>query len=215
MRKVLILDEDQDSSSNLESFLSANGYKVTKAFNCQTALSYIYKCIFDVVITTDHFTTGTVNEVLVRQMKRLPETVIIICSNDNSLVKKLKYLSFGVDEYLLKPISLFELKLRVERLLLYKNSILKAAQAEYHKVGFNFEKISRVLSRKETKLMHIFAKNQSTIVPIDFLKEYLDLRKANSASVIIHRINQKLKKMGESIIIKAYYGRGYGLKVSA
>ncbi|GEM_PF-3257031 len=211
MRKVLILDDNQDFSKDLDLFLCANDYQVTKASNCRTALSYIHKCIFDVVIATDEFKINSIKEVLVLQMKRLPETVIVVCSYDNSLVRRLQYLSFGVDEYLLKPISLFELKLRVERLLFYKNSILRAEQTEYHKTGFNFDKISKALSRKEIKLLHIFAKNQTTIVSIDFLKDYLDLKKSNSASVIIHRINVKLKRMGESIIIKAYYGRGYGL----
>ncbi|MBR5438296.1 MAG: response regulator transcription factor [Clostridia bacterium] len=117
MNKILVVEDDKNLNRAVCSFLNQKGYRTTGCPDGQRALECLYAEVYDLIITdimmpvTDGYEfTQTVRDT----DKEIP---ILFISARDDLYSKQKGFGMGIDDYMVKPINLEELILRVEALL--------------------------------------------------------------------------------------------------
>ena len=117
MFQILIVEDDKELSQLFQKVLEKNGYQVKSASDGAQALEVLDKEYIDLIISDimmpeiDGFEfAGTV--------RRINETIpILFMSAKDDLPSKRKGFQLGIDDYMVKPIELDELLLRVRALL--------------------------------------------------------------------------------------------------
>ncbi len=117
MFKILVVEDDPHLRQLMSVFLIRNGFEVMRAQDGEEALSVLESAMPDLVICDimmprmDGFT-------LTRDLRRAyPELPILMVTAREALDDKRTAFSVGTDDYMVKPIELDELLLRVNALL--------------------------------------------------------------------------------------------------
>lgn len=117
MIKILLVEDDINLNGLVKTILERNGYNVFGAFNAKEALKSMSNSSYDLIISDimmpqiDGFEFAkTIRE----SDKNIP--ILFITAKDE-FEDKLKSFSIGVDDYMVKPIDIKELVLRVGALL--------------------------------------------------------------------------------------------------
>ncbi len=117
MEKILIAEDDSELRSLFSRVLAKQGYEICEVSNGKEALEAIEKEYFDLVIS-DIMMPITDGYELVRQLRErgITTPVMLITAKDAFDDMKLGFLS-GSDEYMIKPVNVNEMVLRVAALL--------------------------------------------------------------------------------------------------
>ena len=117
MFKILVVEDDRELNSQVCTYLKQNGYEAVGCLNANDAFNTLYNDLFDLVVSDimmpgmDGFEFArTVRE----NSKELP--ILFMTARDDFAAKRQGFL-IGVDDYMVKPIDLEELVLRVGALL--------------------------------------------------------------------------------------------------
>lgn len=117
MFKILVVEDDRELNRSVCSFLSHNGYEATGCLDAERAYDEMYKNTFDLIISdimmpkTDGFEfAGNVRAL----NKDIP---ILFMTARDDLASKQRGYRIGIDDYMVKPIDLDELLLRIGALL--------------------------------------------------------------------------------------------------
>ena len=117
MFKTLVLEDDGEQNRVVCAFLSMNGYDVTGCADANEAYDALYENVYDIIISdimlpgADGFDFAQ----SVREMNR--EIPILFMTARDDMPSKRKGFGIGIDDYMVKPVELDELLLRVEALL--------------------------------------------------------------------------------------------------
>ena len=117
MLKILIAEDDRELRQLFSHVLNRHGYTVTGVSNGQEALDAMDKDFFDMIIS-DIMMPVMDGYKLVRQLRDVGNTtpVLMITAKDAFDDMRLGFQS-GVDDYMVKPINVNEMVLRVQALL--------------------------------------------------------------------------------------------------
>ncbi|MBR0483673.1 MAG: response regulator transcription factor [Oscillospiraceae bacterium] len=117
MFKILLVEDDKDLNKTVCTYLNNNGYETTGCLNANDAYNIMYNNLFDLIISDimmpdiDGFAFAqTVRE----QNQEIP--ILFMTAKDDFLSKKKGY-RIGIDDYLVKPVDLEELVLKIGALL--------------------------------------------------------------------------------------------------
>jgi len=189
-RKLLLVEDDKELNETIYDFLTLSGYEVVSAFNGNEAIEKVYENSFDLILLDvklplqDGFSVAKE----IRKNSNIP--IIFITSLDSQSDIEKGFLSGG-DDYIKKPFSLKELKLRIEAIIrrLYGNSskiklkegfVFDVETLELFRDG---EKIH--LKKKVAQLLNLFLQNRGKIVSKEeiFNKLYDYSQTPNEASL--------------------------------
>ena len=117
MMKVLIVEDDRELRHLFTHVLMRNGYSVTGVSNGQEALNAMDRDYYDLIITDIMMPVMNGYE-LVQQLRDVGNTtpVLMITARDDFDDMRMGFQS-GVDDYMIKPINVNEMILRVKALL--------------------------------------------------------------------------------------------------
>ena len=117
MLKILIAEDDRELRQLFSHVLNRNGYTVTGVSNGQEALDALDKDFYDMIISDIMMPVMDGYE-LVRQLREVGNTtpVLMITAKDAFDDMRMGFQS-GVDDYMVKPINVNEMVLRVQALL--------------------------------------------------------------------------------------------------
>ena len=117
MIHILIVEDDNEICQLYSRVLTRSGYQVTGAANGQEALDAMEQAYFDLIISDIMMPVMDGYE-LVRQLRDVGNTtpILMITAKDAFDDKRLGFLS-GTDDYMVKPIDVDEMVLRVGALL--------------------------------------------------------------------------------------------------
>ena len=117
MLKILIAEDDNELRLMFQRFLTRNGFSVTAVMNGKEALNVLSKDFFDLIVS-DIMMPEMDGYELVRSLRDSGDNtpVLMITAKNAYEDMRLGFLS-GTDDYMVKPINVNEMLLRVNALL--------------------------------------------------------------------------------------------------
>lgn len=117
MFNILVVEDDKALNKSFCSFLNQHGYNTIGCYNAEEAFVALYEFVFDIIISdimmpeTDGFEFArTVRE----KNKNIP--ILFVTARDDFASKEKGY-NAGIDDYMVKPIDLNELLLKIGAIL--------------------------------------------------------------------------------------------------
>ena len=130
-RAVLIADDEAVSRENLERLLATEGYEPVTAANGQEALERAAEQEFGVVLLDLKMPVMSGMEALPKLLTDYPDTSVIIVTAVVDVETAVEAMKLGAYDYILKPISLDDVLLRVQKALERRRMALQLKN--YHK----------------------------------------------------------------------------------
>ena len=117
MFKILVLEDDRELNHTVCSYLKQNGYDAVGCCNANEAYDQLYGSMFDLIIS-DIMMPGANGFEFAATIRELNQEIPILfmTARDDYAAKKKGYQA-GIDDYMVKPIDLDELLLRIGALL--------------------------------------------------------------------------------------------------
>ena len=116
VKKILVVDDEQDIRALLVDTLCTSGYEAIEAANGEEALRRIETDFLDLVIL-DIMMPGMNGFQVLRQLRKTSDIPVIMLSGRTGTVDKVESFELGADDYVTKPFHLIELTARVAALL--------------------------------------------------------------------------------------------------
>jgi DNA-binding NtrC family response regulator len=116
-KKILVVDDEQNSREGLTKILIKEGYEVIAAESGEDALVEAKKQDFDLIITDLRMPEISGIDVLEKIRAKKPDIGVIIVTAYGEVNSYLKAMTLGAFEYLNKPIKLDELRRVISKAL--------------------------------------------------------------------------------------------------
>lgn len=117
MFKILVVEDDKDLNRTVCSFLNDNGYQTVGCLNANDAYDALYDSMFDLIIS-DIMMPGVDGFEFAQTIRDTNKEIpLLFMTARDDIVSKQKGFRIGVDDYMVKPINLDELFLRIGALL--------------------------------------------------------------------------------------------------
>ena len=117
MFKILVVEDDKELNRTVCSFLNHSGYEAVGCMNGEEAYDALYENMFDLIVS-DIMMPGVDGYEFARSVRELNEDIpILFMSARDDIASKQRGFRIGVDDYMVKPIDLDELFLRIGALL--------------------------------------------------------------------------------------------------
>ena len=117
MFQILVVEDDFDLNRAVCSFLNQNGYAATGCPDAGEAYNAIQENLFDLIIS-DIMMPGIDGFAFAKTVRALNETIpILFMTARDDFASKRRGYQAGIDDYMVKPIDLDELLLRIGALL--------------------------------------------------------------------------------------------------
>ncbi len=169
-QRVLLVEDDIELNHTIAEFLTMSNFDVVPVYDGDEALNAMYESNFDVVLLDIKLPKMNGFDVA-REIRRNFSTPIIFITSLDGETNVVKAFLNGGDDYIRKPFSLKELKVRIDAILrrVYgsKESLIRISD----NVEFNLEKLElykngeRVkLKTKELKLLKLFLQNKGKVL---------------------------------------------------
>ena len=220
MLKILIAEDDRELRQLFSHVLTKNGYAVKGVTNGREALDAIGADYFDLIIS-DIMMPELDGYELVRTMREAGNTtpVLMVTAKDSFDDMRRGFIS-GTDDYMVKPINVNEMVLRVQALLRRAQMISERRQVigntvmEIDSLTVTTEGESFVLPQKEFMLLYKMAASPGKIFTrhqlMDDIWGYDNESDTHTVDVHIGRLRDRFRDSGDFKIVTM---RGVGYKV--
>ncbi|MFT6069272.1 MAG: DNA-binding response OmpR family regulator [Bacteriovoracaceae bacterium] len=222
MKKILVVDDDQDIFNLVHASLSAD-YDLTWASDISSARSEFSKEEFDFIILDEMLPDGRGSEFChyVKQELKRPDLPIVMLTSQKELENKLNAFQSGADDYITKPFEPLELKARIQARLRTSHS----GEANIMVKGdLRFDLSTQALSLEisgvatpvdmtpiEFKILYLMAKQEGTVMSREVILTEIW---GKSNFVVDRTVDQHISKIRKKIgpsqyTIKSSHGKGY------
>lgn len=117
MFKILLVEDDKALNQTVCMFLNNNGFEAKGAFDAEEAFDLMYENIFDLIIS-DIMMPGIDGYEFAKSVREVnTEIPILFMTARDDFESKKKGFRAGIDDYMVKPVDLEEMLLRIEALL--------------------------------------------------------------------------------------------------
>lgn len=223
---ILLVEDDQNLGFMLKDYLEMEGFKVNLQKNGQAGLESFQKedfdlCILDVMMPLkDGFD-------LAKEIKAMSvDTPFIFLTAKDMEQDRISGLKLGAEDYITKPFSTEELKLRMELILRRTSGNLNSSGKEIYPIGsYAFDYNNQVLkygeeekrlTKKEALVLRLLCRNVNQLVRREVALKNIwgadDYFMGRSMDVYIAKLRSYLKKDDKVSIINVH-GTGFKLEV--
>lgn len=220
MMKLLIVEDDQQLLQMFIRILSKHGYSAVGVSNGQLALDALDKDYFDMIIT-DIMMPEMDGFELVQQLRDVGNMIPILMITAKDAFDDMSLgFRYGVDDYMVKPININEMVLRVKALLRRAQMIndhkqtLGGTVLEHDSFTITANGETMVLPQKEFLLLYKMAAYPGTIFTrqqlMDEIWGYETDSDCHTVDVHISRLRDRLRNNRDMKIVTI---RGVGYKV--
>lgn len=117
MFKILVVEDDRELNRTVCTYLNGQGYQTVGCLDVNAAYDAMYGNVFDLILS-DIMMPGTDGFSFAQSVRRLDENIpILFMTARDDLAAKQRGFSAGIDDYMVKPVDLDELVLRIGALL--------------------------------------------------------------------------------------------------
>lgn len=218
MFKILIVEDDRELNRSVCFFLNQNGYEAVGAFGVDEAYDELYKSTFDLIIS-DIMMPQTDGFEFAKTVRSLNNDIpILFMTARDDFVSKQRGFRIGIDDYMVKPVDLDELLLRVGALLRrYKIATSKRIElgdfvmdADERTVVLGGEEIS--LTAREFDLLYkLLSYPKKAFTRTQLMDEFWDADtdvSTRTVDVYITKLRSKLAAC-DAFEIQTVHGLGY------
>jgi len=218
MFKILVVEDDRDLNRTVCAFLSRSGYEATGCLNAADAYDAMYRTTFDLVVS-DIMMPGTDGFEFAANIRALNENLpILFMTAKDDIASKQRGFRIGVDDYMVKPIELDELFLRIGALL--RRAKIAASRklevgsfvmdADEFSATLNGEEIS--LTKREFNILYkLLSYPKKTFTRQQLMDEFWDADSdtaPRAVDVYMTKLRSKLADC-DDFEIKTVHGLGY------
>lgn len=222
--KILLLEDDLELCSLIQSQLTKNGYMVDACNDGEAAMLYALHTdySYDLAIVDRMLPVIDGLTIIKAMRKKGIQIPVIIITGMTALNEKIEGLDGGADDYLAKPFHIQELLARVRALTRRPSEIKAEDNLCYADLCFN--KSNRgltcslktiFLTAKESELLYVLMKSPETL----FSREQLILKIWGTSSEVeqgnvdnyISFLRKRLRELKSICEIKTVYRTGYSL----
>ncbi len=218
MFKILVVEDDRDLNKTVCSFLNHNGYEAIGCLNASDAYDAIVDNIFDLIVS-DIMMPGIDGFEFVSNVRELNKDIpILFMTAKDDIVSKKRGFRIGVDDYMVKPIDLDELFLRIGALLrrakIASNRKLEIGSfvmdVDEHTAYLNGEEIS-LTNREFSILYKLLSYPKKTFTRAQLMDEFWDANTdaaPRAVDVYMTKLRSKLSECNDFEIVTVH-GLGY------
>lgn len=117
MFKILVVEDDKELNQSVCSFLNQSGYEATGVLDANDAYDAMYGNTFDLIVS-DVMMPGIDGFEFAKTVRGLDENIpILFMTARDDFASKQRGYRVGIDDYMVKPVDLDELFLRIGALL--------------------------------------------------------------------------------------------------
>ena len=218
MFQILVVEDDMELNRSVCSFLNQSGYEATGCLNASDAYDAMYETVFDLIVS-DIMMPDIDGFEFVKTVRSLNENIPILfmTARDDFAAKQRGY-RVGVDDYMVKPVDLDELFLRIGALL-RRAKIASSRKltvgsftmdADEHTAYLNDEEIN--LTNREFSLLYkLLSYPKKTFTRSQLMDEFWDADTASgprTVDVYMTKLRSKLSEC-EDFEIVTVHGLGY------
>lgn len=218
MFKVLVVEDDRDLNRTVCSFLNKNGYEAEGALSAGEAYDIMYGNVFDMIISDIMMPDidGVEFAQTVRELNQeIP--ILFMTARDDFAAKQRGY-RVGIDDYMVKPVDLEELLLRIGALLRRAKIVSSkklvvgnlVLDAQEHTAYLNDEEIP--LTVREFNLLYkLLSYPKKTFTRSQLMDEFWDAETSSgprTVDVYMTKIRDKFSEC-EDFEIVTVHGLGY------
>lgn len=218
MFKILVVEDDRDLNRSVCSFLNQNGYEATGALNAEIAYDEMYKTTFDLIIS-DIMMPEIDGFEFAKTVRSLNSDIpIIFMTARDDFASKQRGFRVGIDDYMVKPIDLDELFLRIGAIL-RRSKIASSRRLEVGNFIMDVDERTAYLKDEEIALTarefdllyKLLSYPKKTFTRTQLMDEFWDVDSSSSTrtvDVYMTKLRQKLIDC-EDFEIQTVHGLGY------
>ena len=219
--QLLIVEDEASLMESMVSYLELEGFRCEKAINYHEGLCSLDKHDYFCMLIDLNLPDGDGLELVKMARKEQNHTGIIIISARSSLDERLKGLSLGADDYLVKPFHLSELVARI-------HSVVRRSRSQGEET-LEFGEIRVIpeekkctvgeseldLTRKEFDLLLYLIANRNRVITKESIADYLwgeyggGYGSYDFVYTHLKNLRRKLVDSGSPDYIHNIYGVGY------
>lgn len=218
MFKILVLEDDKELNRTVCAFLNNSGYEAVGCINANEAYDALYENTIDLIVS-DIMMPGVDGFEFARNVRDVNNDIpILFMTARDDIASKQRGFRIGVDDYMVKPIDLDELFLRIGALLrrakIASSRKLEIGSfvmdADEHTAYLGDEEIS-LTSREFNILYKLLSYPKKTFTRTQLMDEFWDVDTGTApraVDVYMTKLRQKLSDC-EDFEIKTVHGLGY------
>lgn len=218
MFKILVVEDDKELNQSVCAYLSQQGYEAVGCLNANDAYNEMYGNLFDMIIS-DIMMPGIDGYEFAKTVRELNEDIpILFMTAKDDLESKKKGFKAGIDDYLVKPIDLDELQLRIEALL-RRAKIASKKKIEIGNLTLDVEEHTAYLGEEEINLTvrefnllyKLLSYPKKTFTRSQLMDEFWDSESASGPRVVDVYMTKLRDKFSEcdAFEIVTVHGLGY------
>ncbi len=151
MFKILVVEDDKDLNRSVCAFLNQSDYEASGCLNASDAYDTMYGSTFDLIVS-DIMMPGIDGYEFAKTVRELDENIpILFMTARDDFASKLRGYRVGIDDYMVKPIDLDELFLRIGALL-RRAKIATSRKLEVGRLVLDAEERTAYLDGEEISL---------------------------------------------------------------
>lgn len=220
--KILLIEDNKALANNIIQFMEERGYVMDYSDNGKSGLSLALNNNYEIIILD--LSLPELDGIRVCEeirQKQSQQTPILMLTARDSLHDKAQGFDAGADDYLTKPFSLEELKMRCQALskrhLLHKDSAISIGDLV---VDSKLQQASRGNQKLELKkipfqILEILVQKHPQIVSRSKIEQLIwgdSLNDSESLRTHIYTLRQQLDKPFATSMLKTVHGVGYRLE---
>ena len=218
MFRILVVEDDKDLNRTVCAFLNSSGYQATGCLDANDAYDAMYGTMFDLIVS-DIMMPGIDGFEFAKTVRSLNENIPILfmTARDDFAAKQRGY-RIGVDDYMVKPIDLDELFLRIGALL-RRAKIASSRTLEVGSFSMDVDEHTAMLEDEEIPLTNrefnilykLLSYPKKTFTRQQLMDEFWDVDTETAPRAVDVYMTKLRSKLGgcEDFEIKTVHGLGY------
>lgn len=151
MFKILVVEDDKELNHTVCAFLNQSGYEATGCMDANDAYNVMYNNTFDLIVS-DIMMPDIDGFEFAKTVRELNEDIpILFMTARDDFASKQRGYRIGIDDYMVKPVDLDELFLRIGALL-RRAKIASSHRLEVGKLILDADERTAVLNGEEISL---------------------------------------------------------------
>lgn len=218
MFKILVVEDDRDLNRSVCSFLNHSGYEATGCLGAEDAYDQMYKTTFDLIVS-DIMMPGVDGFEFAKTVRSLNNDIpILFMSARDDFASKQRGFRIGVDDYMVKPIDLDEMFLRIGALL-RRSKIASSRRLEIGSFVMDADERSATLGGEEIPLTvrefdllyKMLSYPKKTFTRTQLMDEFWDVDTETSTRTVDVYMTKLRSKFSEcsDFEIQTVHGLGY------